>query len=396
MMSSESSDAELIAAGPAGAVFNESDLQILFVIDSFFPGLGGAETQAVKLAQALKARDVSVQYIAPRVITDGHKEPTLDGIPITYIDYPHIKLVGSVVMMFRFGSFLIKHRGQYHCMHIHVTRLLAATAGILRLRHGIPIITKISGFFEFEGGVLDQRKRMYPINALMRLAMKKIDYVQTISDQTRVKLLDAGFREDQIALIPNGIDISTGAGSLPATETFTIGYCGRLREVKGVHVLLDGFAKSLQLRPDMKAKLVLAGSGTAEADLKAQVDQLGISQCVEFLGVVTDTASFYQKLDMYVQPSFAEGLPNSVIEAMHAGRAVLATDIGGNHDLITDGVSGHLFPAGDDSKLSELIVKTYDDRAENERMGKNGRQLIEDEYGMDGVIDRLVGVYRGQ
>jgi len=210
------------------AALDKTELRILFVVDSRFPGLGGAEVQAMKLAQALKSRGIHVEYLAPSVISGEYKEPELDGIPITLIDYPHIKLIGSVVLMAKFGYFLIKHRDQFDCMHIHVTRLLAATAGVVRPFSRIPIVTKISGFFEFEGGILDQRKRLHPINAIMRLAMRNIDYVQTISRQTQEKLIDAGFREDQIALIPNGIDTSDAPNAKPASEEFTVGYCGRL------------------------------------------------------------------------------------------------------------------------------------------------------------------------
>jgi len=372
---------------------NESDLRILFVIDSLFPGLGGAESQAVKLAQALKARDISVEYVAPRVVQGAYDKAELDGIPLTFIDYPHIKLVGSIVLMFKFAAFLLKRRGQYDCMHIHVTRLLAATAGVVRPYSKIPIVTKISGFFEFEGGVLDQRKRLHPINALMRLAMRNVDFVQTISIQTRAKLIDAGFREDQIALIPNGIDISKPATPRPDPSLFTIGYCGRLREVKGVHILLDGFAKCREQYPDAPLKLVLAGSGIAELALREQVVELGIADDVDFLGTVEDTASFYSTLDLYVQPSFAEGLPNSVIEAMHAARAVVATDIGGNQDLVEEGLSGHFFPAGDSDKLGQILGKCYTNKQENILMGNNGRTVIEDKFAMDSVIDQLVGVY---
>lgn len=396
MMILDGSDSHEEAGIDGHVVQNETDLRILFVIDSLFPGLGGAESQAIKLAQALTARNIHVEYVAPRVIKNGYNKTEIDGVPITFIDYPHIKLIGSVVLMFKFASFLMQRRGQYDCMHIHVTRLLAATAGVVRPYSKIPIVTKISGFFEFEGGVLDQRKRLYPINALMRLAMRNVDYVQTISAQTRVKLLDAGFREDQIALIPNGIDTSTAASPMPDSPIFTIGYCGRLREVKGVHVLLEGYAKCRLLHGDAVMRLVLAGSGTAEPQLRAQVEKLGISDEVEFLGTIEDTASFYASLDLYVQPSFAEGLPNSVIEAMHGARAVIATDIGGNQDLIEDGLSGHLFPAGDSDKLGELLGKCFADRADNIRMGKNGRAVIEEQFGMDGVIDQLVGVYSGQ
>jgi len=166
--------------------------------------------------------------------------------------------------------------------------------------------------------------------------------------------------------------------------------------VKGVHVLLEAFAQAKQQRADMDSRVVLVGSGSSEPKLRAIVEKHNMVDDVEFRGLVDDTAPFYKELDLYAQPSFAEGLPNSVIEAMHAGRAVLASDIGGNHDLIEEGVSGHLFPAGDAEALAALIVKAYDDREENIRMGNNGRALIEDQYGMEGVIDQLVGVYSGK
>lgn len=372
---------------------DETDLRILFVVDSRFPGLGGAEVQAMKLAQGLKSRGIHVEYLAPSVIAGEYQESELGGIPITLIDYPHIKLLGSVVLMFKFGQFLIKHRGEFDCMHIHVTRLLAATAGVVRPWSRIPILTKISGFFEFEGGVLDQSKRHNPINAIMRLAMRNIDYVQTISKQTREKLIEAGFRADQIALIPNGIDTTTAPIAKPKSDLFSVGYCGRFREVKGVHILLESFAQSKRDRPNMNMRIMLAGFGSFEPELRALVKKHGIGDDVEFLGLISETAGFYAGLDLYVQPSFAEGLPNSVIEAMHAAKAVVASDIGGNHDLIKDNVSGHLFPVGDTDALSKLLIKCYDNRQDNFRMGKNGRQCIEEQYGMEGVIDQLVEIY---
>lgn len=395
MMALDRADAPVVQVVGDSPVEKESDLRILFVIDSLFPGLGGAESQAVKLAQAMNARNLSVEYLAPRVSKDGNTESDVDGIPITYIDYPHVKLLGSVVLMIKFAVFLIRRRGQYHCMHIHITRLLAATAGVVRPITKIPIVTKISGFFEFEGGVLDQRKRLHPVNALMRLAMRNVDYVQTISAETKSKLLDAGFKDSQIALIPNGIDTSQPASPMPDKDVFTIGYCGRLREVKGVHILLDGFAKFRERHPDADVRVLLAGSGNEEDALLAQVKRLGIAKDIEFLGAIEDTTSFYAELDLYVQPSFAEGLPNAVIEAMHSGRAVVATDIGGNQDLVEEGESGYLFPAGDSDKLGELLSKCFTEQGNNVRLGRNGRSVIEAEFGMESVIDQLIGVYRG-
>ncbi len=371
-------------------------LRVLFVIDSRFPGLGGAENQAMKLAQALHQRGVHVEYVAPMVIENQALEEDIDGIRLRRIDYPHIKMIGSILMMSKFAFFLIKHRKDFDCMHIHITRLLTTMAGLVRPIVGIPIITKISGYFEFEGGVLDPRKRWYPLNIVMRSAMKNVDYVQTISAETKDKLLSTGFRPDQIALIPNGIDTADAPALVSNNSQFTIGYCGRLREIKGVHVLLEGLAKAKQRSPGARFKVTLAGDGSYEPVLRQQIADLGIEKDVEFLGTVKDTAAFYSGLDLYVQPSFAEGLPNSVIEAMNAALAVVATNIGGNRDLIEEGVGGHLFEAGDTDALATLLLKCYDDRSSNTQMGKNGRRLVEEQYGMEKVTSQLIGVYRGE
>jgi len=231
---------------------------------------------------------------------------------------------------------------------------------------------------------------------MMRLAMRHVDHVQTISVDTERKLLDAGFRPDQIALIPNGIDTSEPPLSMPDSPVFTVGYCGRLREIKGVHILLEGYAACKKKRPDANMRLKLAGGGTFEVTLRTLADKLGITDDIEFLGTIEDTASFYGELDLYVQPSFVEGLPNSVIEAMHAARAVIATDIGGNNELIEDDVAGRLFPAGDSEKLGELLVQSYDNQADNLRLGANGRKIIEERFGMDSVIEQLLEGYRGE
>ena len=371
-------------------------LRILFVVDSRFPNLGGAESQALKLANGLRAAGVHVDFVAPQVDPNTAASETVDGFRLTRIVYPHIKLLGTVYLLLSFSLFLIRNRNNYDYMHIHITRFLTAVAGLLRPIIKIPIITKISGFFEFEGGILDPRKRLNPVNAFLRLAMRNVDYVQTISVETKEKLIASGFRPDQISLIPNGIDISDAPAPAPKNQVYTIGYCGRLRTVKGVHVLLDAFAQCKAMLGDAPMKLLIAGSGTAESELREQAAQLGIASEIDFLGMLEDVTGFYEQLDLYVQPSFAEGLPNSVIEAMHAGKAVVASDIGGNRDLVTENVTGHLFEAGDSNALAELLLQCVQQRDVVIDMGLNGRSVINENYGMESVVSKLIEVYRAK
>ena len=386
------------APARAASAADLSDLDLLFVVDSRFPGFGGAEAQAIKLALALRERGARVEFVAPRVERDAPVRDVHLGFRVTRIDYPRVPFLRSVLLMRAFTRWLVAEAHRFDAVHVHVTHLLAAAAGLSRTVHGLPVTTKVSGFYEFDGGVLDLSRRHHPLHRLLRRGLARVDRVQTISAQTRDKLVAAGFAAEQILFVPNGIDVRAPVRPPPGDGPFRIGYCGRLREVKGVHVLLDAFARAA--RPDAAAadlRLVVAGDGSAADALARRAESLGIADRVDWLGRVEDVAGFYDTLDLYVQPSFAEGLPNSVMEAMLAGRPVLATAVGGNVDLVTDGLTGRLFPAGDADALAALIVELSDPaaRGAREALARDARVLIESRYGMDGVVDALAEAYRG-
>ena len=391
---------------PATSVSDAENLRVLFAVDSRFPGIGGAEIQSIKLAKALRARGIQVDFVAPYLNRESPLEEVVEGFQLTKIDYPQIKLVGSVLLAAKFGWYLYQNQHKYDTVHIHITRILAAAAGLVKPFISCVVVTKISGFFEFQGGILDPDRSLNPANMLIRFALRKIDYVQTISVQTREKLEQAGFRPEQIKFIPNGIEIRDPAAENPAqseparaldsaADDFVIGYCGRMRTVKGVHVLLDGFARLKQNNPTTKLVLRVAGDGETEAELKQQASSLNLGDSIEFLGYIDDTASFLSTIDLYVQPSFAEGLPNSVIEAMNSGLAVVATDVGGNNDLVSHASNGRLFAAGDVEGLETELQWCLDNQAELPVMGQRGRQTIADSYGFAQVTDDLIALYSG-
>lgn len=369
-------------------------LRVLFAVDCKFPGQGGAEAQALKLAISMRDRGAFVEFVTPRILDSQPLEEEFHGFTIKRVDYPHIRWVGSLVLMAYFARYLRNNADRFDAVHVHITHLMAATAGFVRSKTGMPVTTKISGFYEFEGGVLDQRNKYKPLNFLLRQGLKKVDFVQTISEQTREKLLEADFRDEQIRFIPNGIDVGTAPVLKQCKGELRIGYCGRLREVKGVHVLFDAVAEILKRRPEERIKVIIAGSGSSQDDLLAQVDSLGIGDYVEWLGLIEDTQSFFQSIDIYVQPSFAEGLPNSVMEAMVEQKPVVASDIGGNNDLVNHGVSGLSFPAGDAKKLAVELLRMIDDSDSRQSMAAEGRKLIEQRYDIERVVTKLAELYR--
>jgi glycosyltransferase involved in cell wall biosynthesis len=371
-------------------------LRVLFAVDCEFPGLGGAEAQALKLAVSMRNRGAFVEFVTPRILATQSLEETFHGFTIRRIDYPHVRFVGSLVLMAYFARYLRKNAHRFDAIHVHITHLMAATAGYVRKNTGLSVTTKISGFYEFEEGVLDQRKRFKPLNMLLRRGLRKVDFVQTISEETREKLLGADFRPSQIKFIPNGIDIGETPVIPPDSTITTLGYCGRLREVKGVHILLDAFANVLEKRPEANVRLSIAGSGSSFDDLLNQAKALGIAHHIEWLGLIEDTQSYFRSIDIYIQPSFAEGLPNSVMEAMVEQQPVIASDIGGNNDLVKHEHSGLRFPAGDAESLSKQIIRLLDDEELRRSIAFTGRQVMEQRYDIERVVTQLAELYRVQ
>jgi len=370
-----------------------SRLRVLFAVDSRFPGLGGAESQALKLALSFREQGAYVEFVTLRVLESQPMRETYHDFIVRRIDYPHIRWVGSLVAMWRFARFLIANEHRFDAIHVHITHLMAASAGFARSRINIPIITKVSGFYEFEGGVLDASVRFKPLNYLIRQGLKKVDYVQTISGQTRDKLLNAGFEQKQIRFVPNGIDTRLVPVDRPCNDAVRIGYCGRLREVKGVHVLLEGFAGLKALYRHDNLELVIAGSGETLQALHRQAESLGIQNDIQWLGLIEDTIAFFHSIDIYVQPSFSEGLPNSVMEAMVTQRPVVVSDIGGNTDLVDNEKSGLVFTAGDAEALTQQLARLINEPELKKQIALEGRKKIVDRYSVDSVTQQLAELY---
>lgn len=389
--------------GAEAEISAEKPLRVLFVVDSTFPGAGGAEAQARKLARALASKNASVEFVSPRTLPGMSNYETIDGMPCHRVSYPHVKFIGAAILLIRFAWFLFQRRNDYDVVHVHITRLLATVAVFMRPMTGLPVIAKISGYFEFKGGILDPDSKN-PANAILRKILRKIDYVQTISTQTRERLLEAGFTEKQIKYIPNGIDSAETIETLDLLPEFPLenkntvvfGYCGRLRQIKGVEVLLESFSNFVKTQPNQSVKLRIAGGGQLLESFKEGIKKNGLSDDIEFLGSIDDTLEFYKSLDVYIQPSFAEGLPNSVIEAMVCGLPVLATDIGGNRDLVDHNKEGWLFEAGDADALTALMQRCIDERASLAAIGLRGRERIVAAYDFSSVTSDLLDLYRVQ
>ncbi len=157
-------------------------------------------------------------------------------------------------------------------------------------------------------------------------------------------------------------------------------FVGRLAAIKGVALLLEAFADLRARHPD--AGLTLVGDGPERAALEARARDLGLSDAVLFTGYLgqSDVAVQLLKSDIFVLPSFAEGVPVVLMEAMAARRPVIAPRVAGVQELVEDGVSGYTVPPGDLETLSARIETLLGDPALRMRMGAAGRAKVVAEF----------------
>jgi glycosyltransferase involved in cell wall biosynthesis len=166
---------------------------------------------------------------------------------------------------------------------------------------------------------------------------------------------------------------------------------GRLSPEKGQTLLLQAVARLL---PDYPGLVVwFAGTGPLQAELETEAKRLGLGDHVRFLGYVTDMPALYCQIDLVVQSSLTEGLPNVMLEVAYLGVPVVATDVGGTAEVIEHGVSGWLVRKGSVQALSDGLRALLGDPARFAAMAVAGRQRIVAEFDFDARTQRQAALY---
>jgi colanic acid/amylovoran biosynthesis glycosyltransferase len=169
-------------------------------------------------------------------------------------------------------------------------------------------------------------------------------------------------------------------------------YVGRLATNKGLPILLQSLVSLKSSHPDLV--LTVVGDGAERKALEAMTEKLGLKEQVKFVGYRSqaEVREHLQHTDIFVLPSFAEGVPVVLMEAMAAGVPAIATQIAGIGELIEDGISGFLVPPGDPSSLASRIEQLLADNRLRAQFGTCGRQKVEAEFNLNLECDRLYSV----
>ena len=203
--------------------------------------------------------------------------------------------------------------------------------------------------------------------------------------QPIVSLLEhAGVHRQRIRLIHSGIDVArfSACAGMPKPERLPIiGCVAVLHERKGHRFLLEAVA--LLKARGIELRCLLAGDGPERQFLASMTQRLGLGNQVSFLGFVADTPAFLEGIDIFVLPSLYEGLGVAALEAMAAGKAVVASRIGGLTESIADGVTGSLTPPRDPAALSAAIARLIDDPGLARAMGQRAAAHVRDHFALE-------------
>jgi glycosyltransferase involved in cell wall biosynthesis len=227
-----------------------------------------------------------------------------------------------------------------------------------------------------------------------------------VSSATRDKLVELGVPVTQAKIIHTGIEVNANGMQrqrLMAPRTMKLLYAGRFAVDKGIETAIYAMAELVKAQGRTSITLSLAGSGLVDytAGLHQLVAELGLEQCVTFLGWVRheDMPQLMQQHDALLVPSiWPEPFARAVLEGMAASLVIVATPNGGTKEIVIDGENGLLFPPGDSHALAATISRLADDPGLRHRLSDAGRQTITRGYTLDGMIDQyedfLQGIHR--
>jgi glycosyltransferase involved in cell wall biosynthesis len=287
---------------------------------------------------------------------------------------------------------------RYDIVHTHTSK--GGFVGRLAARlAGVPVVIHTAHGFAFHEA---SSRRAFLIYCLLeRVAAHFCDALVTVSQfhcdwAARLRIGDARKR----LAIPNGIApnrVRPARGRAAARAELGLGrteiMClttGRLAEQKGLDVLLKALARVKATEP---LRAFLAGDGDQREALQRLARDLGVDRKVVFLGFRTDLGDLLAAADMVVLPSLREGLSISLLEAMAAGKAVVATDIGSNLEVVRNGEAARVVRAGSADELAAAIVSLAGDDAARGQLGRKALAIFQAHYREDIMLGRYLALY---
>ncbi len=376
---------------------------------------GGVATVSYRLAKNLAAHGVEMHVVAPGAhLIEERIFPTFEEDVVVHRTFPALgTYFGDHAELGRIADYIIALHGEVNFDLVHALFVVPAgqIGAVLSGQIDLPLVVSI------HGSDIELMRYNPVLSPTVRWILENASEVTAVSSD----LLDKAQRFAGITkgwVIPNAVDPrsfdSLSVRELAANHGWrfqvivescirakrrggpVVGTVGMVRPAKGFSFLLRAFHKLVQKFP--RAHLLIVGDFMNPDEKKRVFDEIkakGLRRKVSLVGFVpaSQVAAWLREMDIFVLPSLHEGSPCALMEAMACGLSVIATDIGGIPDIITDGVHGLLVPPSDSEVLAEKIIALIDDNTMRTRLGTAAKQRMECEFSPEIEINKWMDVY---
>jgi glycosyltransferase involved in cell wall biosynthesis len=369
----------------------EQPIRLLWLIDSLT--FGGAESLVIPFAEAARERAIDLTVCVRKTIEGNPLEAEVRNLGIEVVNLHATTLRDR--RAYRQLRSLVS-AGGFELIHSHLT--YAGIWGALISRQtGVPLVASLHVSPAETSGLRDRVRRKLLIALLNRYASRIIVVSASLAEQWREA---TSVRAKKLEIVRNGIPLhpfAPGAGDdvraelgLPAWDPLVM-TVSVLRERKGVDVLLRAAAALLGRIPS--CRIVIVGDGPSRTRLEKLAAGLGLKDAVVWTGFRRDVGRLLSAADLFVLPTLGDAFPTAVIEAMAAGKAVIASDVGGVPEIV-DSATGILVPPGDEDALADAIGYALENPEWRRDAGLAGKRKAAAELSAEAWVERLLPLYR--
>ncbi|HOY09595.1 MAG TPA: glycosyltransferase family 4 protein [Candidatus Omnitrophota bacterium] len=376
------------------------------VIDCYVPYWGGAESQMTQLASRLSASGCEITVLTRRWDKNLPRRDSAFGFPVFRVGMPGRSIWATASYILELFIFALKKRKTFDIIHTHGAAALGAVGRVMAVLSGKKNVAKVSSSLRIP------QLQKKPWGGIVLKIFSRSAAITGLSEQIRQQLLEIGTPPDRIKKLYNGVDTErfkplTGEEKGQLRKRFNFSpadliflYTGRLVEGKGLEDIIAVWPDILSMHPG--AKLILVGSGkcggtgyrkdSVEEKLKKNVSDKRLPN-VFFAGDQEHPELYYQIADIFIFLSRSEGVSNVLLEAMASGLCIVASDIGGNRELITHNQDGILVHEGDYKTLYKIIFLISHDEKQQHTLGSQARWRAKELFDLSRVAKSYYQIY---
>lgn len=379
-------------------------LRIALVTRRYWPQVGGAEMAMANLATEFRMLGHSSIVLTAQWESGWPNEVVHREVPVVRLPQPQIRGWGTIRYMHALSRWLRKHQHEYDAVLVSMLKhdAYAAIGALRNVR--VPVMLRAEGAGESGDCAWQQTARFG--SRIKRVCQQAAAWIAP-SRAIETELLAAGYRSDRIHYVPNGValpqlvapaalDTHRAAARQAVADANQslemvadaplVVYTGRLHEQKGLIDLVQAWKKIAEHEPNGRVWIV--GEGPQREPLYEEIVDCGLHHQVFLPGAFDDVTEVLQAADLFVLPSYEEGMSLALLEAMAAGVPVIATDIPGNRQLVTHEVHGLLVPPRDPVALRDAMERLLANPALARQLASNARQRVEANFSLTTMAQR--------